>query len=338
MRHILIWLALLAVAPVFVFAQTEIQPYEPDVIAYTMQPETPGPNQSVQLSIDGIGSFVGDAQISWTQDGKQLVSGVGVRTASVTTGPLGSKTVVHVSVRSASQGNFEHNFIIVPSLVNLIWEADTSVPPLFRGKPLFTGGSQVMVVAFPQVVVRGAFISSKALSYQWSLNGDKIPEQSGVGRNTFTFIGDQLKNSESVEVVIQYNGVSVGGGTVTIGVTDPQLVVYERDSLRGELLDTAMVGSNQLTAKEITLQAEPYYFSNSKTVGAIRYTWTLNDDEVTGPDSSRGILTLRQTGSGSGIGNVSVTAQNTNSSQLVQSATATLQLLFGSRGTTTFGL
>jgi len=100
--------------------------------------------------------------------------------------------------------------------------------------------------------------------------------------------------------------------------------------LRGTNYDAAMPQAISLQAKEITLQAEPYYFSvAAKNAGMLSYAWTLNGEDMSGPDTARGILTLRQSGSGAGSANIGVTMQNTNPDQFVQTAAAALQIVFG---------
>ena len=301
----------------------------PAPIQYVVYPEVPGPNQTVNIEAQGVGSFLGDADITWTHDGKTVQSGVGVRTYTFTTGALGQKTTIGISIDS-SQGLFSKTFSFTPSLINLVWEADTTIPPFYLGKALYSAGSSYKVVAFPTVYSGSSRISPNALSYQWSHAGDSVPDQSGLGRYVFTGQGDQLQAGEDVSVDVYYGASKVGTAAVSIPVSDPKIVLYERDALRGAIYDAAMPQAISLQANEITLQAEPYYFSvAAKNAGTLSYAWTLNGEDMSGPDTARGILTLRQSGSGAGSAAIGVTMQNTNPDQFVQTATAALQIVFG---------
>src|SRR3989344_3006939 len=140
-----ILLMLVAGSPGFVQAQSLPAP-----IQYVVYPEVPGPNQTVNIEAQGVGSFLGEADITWTHDGKVVQSGVGVRKYTFTTGALGQKTTVGISIDS-SQGLFSKTFSFTPSLINLVWEADTTVPPFYLGKALYSAGSSYKVVAFPTV-------------------------------------------------------------------------------------------------------------------------------------------------------------------------------------------
>ena len=289
----------------------------------------PGPNQTVNIEAHGVGSFLGEADITWTHDGKVVQSGVGVRKYTFTTGALGQKTTVGISIDS-SQGLFSKTFSFTPSLINLVWEADTTVPPFYLGKALYSAGSSYKVVAFPTVYSGNARINPSALSYQWSHAGDSVQDQSGLGRYVFAGQGDQLQAGEDVSVDVYYGASKVGNAALLIPVSDPQIILYERDALRGTNYDAAMPQTISLKANEITLQAEPYYFSAAaKNAGTVQYAWTLNGEDMAGPDTARGVLTLRQSGSGAGSAAVGVTIQNTNPDQFVQTAAAALQIVFG---------
>ncbi len=312
----------------------------PAPIQYIVSPETPGPNAQVTIEAQGVGTFLGNSTITWSLNGKVVSSGVGVRDFTFTTGSLGTQTRVHVTINSSSEGTLTNDWVFSPSSVNMIWEADTSVPPLYKGKALYSGGSNLKVVAFPSIVVNGKGLPSSSLSFQWTVNDTPATQQSGLGRNSLNFTGDQLQPQEDVAVTVYYGASQVGFGEVIIPATTPQILFYDKDPLRGMLLDSALPSALSLSAKEFTIQAAPYYFANSSLQsGAATYAWTLNDQDTTGPNAAKGMLTLRQTGSGTGSAVIGVTIQNSDSSMLVQAAQAAMQIVFGqSSGTSLFGL
>jgi len=326
----------LSIAPV-ALAQLSVVP---DPVQYIVAPEAPQPGQKVTIAAQGVGGFLGGATITWTKDGKVALSGLGETTFSFTAGALGTQTRVQVRIVSSSQGTITHDFTFLPSLVNLIWEADTSVPPLYRGKSLYTAGSSIKVVAFPTIVVKGVRVPSGSLTMQWFVQDTPAPEQSGLGRTSISFAGDQLQAQETVAVDVYYGANKVARGEITIPTSQPLVLLYVKDPLRGVVYDTVLPTSIALNAKEFTVQAVPYFFSNSSLKNrSVTYGWTLNDDEAVGPNSAKGILTLRQAGVGQGAAQLAVTLQNTESDKFVQTANAVLQLVFGqSSGSSLFGL
>lgn len=311
----------------------------PDPVQYLISPETPGPNQQVRIVAQGIGSFLGDATITWAQNGKTVLSGVGETDFSFTTGALGTQTHIQARVVSSSQGTFTKDFVFFPSLVNLVWEADTTAPPMYRGKSLYSGGSNLKVVAFPLVFINGARVSPNNLSMQWSRSNEAVPSASGIGKTSFSFVGDQLQNQENISVEVYYGASKIGYGQITIPVSNPLLLFYSKDPLRGTLYDAALPAAISLTTKEITVQAAPYFFASSSfKKGALVYSWTLNGEDSVGPDSAKGMLTLRQTGSGQGAAVIGAALQNNEPDKFIQTAQAALQIVFGSSSNSLFGL
>lgn len=312
----------------------------PAPVQYVVAPQIPGPDQTVQIEAQGVGSFLGDANIIWSENGKVVQSGVGSRDFSFTTGALGTQTTVHVEIDSSTEGTLTNDWTFNPSIVDLVWEADTTAPPLYLGKPLYSAGSTVKVVAFPTVIVRGAEVPSSDLSFQWTHDDVAVPEQSGAGDSTFTFTGSELQSSETVEADVYYGANEVGSAEITIPATQPLVVLYDDDPLQGLLTDEALPSALSMTAPELTVQAVPYYFANSSAQnGSLSYTWTLNGDTTTGPQSAQGLLTLRQTGSGTGEAALGVSVQNNDNDKLTQAAQAALNIVFGqSSGSSLFGL
>lgn len=330
-------LLLLGVAP-FAYAQLGVVPAP---VQYIVSPETPGPNQQVSIEAQGVGTFLGDSTITWSKNGKVVLTGVGERVFSFTTGALGVQTSVRVSIQSRTQGTIVQEWLFIPSAINLVWEADTSTPPLYKGKALYSAGATVKVVAYPTIVVNGKALPSNSLSFQWRRKDQPVPSASGVGRNIFNFSGDQLQTEEVIAVDVYYGASKLGSGEVVIPVSAPQIVLYAKDPLRGMLLDSALPTGISLNSKEFTLQAVPYFFdNNSLKNGSAPFVWTLNGDETTGPNATKGVLTLRQTGSGTGSAVIGVSIQNNNDDMLVQAAQSAIQIVFGgsSSESSLFGL
>lgn len=303
---------------------------QPDPIQFLVAPEVPAPGDAVIIEAQGIGTFLGDSTITWQLNGKTALSGLGERKFDFTMGPLGTQASLHIIINSPSKGIITKDFTFLPSLVNMMWEAGTTVPPWYRGKALYSAGSPLTVIAFPQVVLHGATVSANNLTFNWKRNNTPLPQSSGKGRSSITIAGNQLFSGETLSVDVTANGTTLARGEITVPASAPQLVLYQKDPLRGVLYDTALIKSVTLADKEITLQAEPYFFAKESLAdGSLSYAWTLNGNTIAGPDTSRGILTLRQSGSGAGSAALGVQMQNTDPSKFVQSAATALQILFG---------
>ncbi len=309
-------------------------------VEFLVSPQAPGPNENVTIEAQGVGGFLGGAMITWQKDGKTVLSGVGESKYSFITGGTGVQTKIHIDIHSASQGNFTKDYTFVPSNIHLIWEANTSVPPMYRGKALYSAGSQIKVIALPQVVSNGSVVAANRLSYQWNVGGEPVVAASGVGRSVFTYYGNQLNRSENIVLNVSYGGALVGSAAVTLPAVAPGILFYVKDPLRGTLFDQALPSAFSLVGQELTLNAQPFYFANESLGKTVTYAWTLNGQEVTGPDTDRGLLTLRQSGSGQGQSVVGLELQNTDTYKFLQTASAQLQIIFGQQTNSTgaFGI
>lgn len=309
-------------------------------VQFAVAPQTPGPNTEVTIAAQGVGGFLQDAKFVWKKDGVTALSGVGESTYTFVTKDVGVPTRIHVDITSAA-GNFTKDFSFTPANITLLWESDTSVPPLYRGKALYTPGAKIKVVALPQVFVGGGVVSQQALSYQWSVNDNLVSSASGVGRSTFVYYGNQLNKSENVSVTIKYGGESVGSASTVITAAKPFIAFYVKDPLRGVLFDQTLPGVVSLLGQELTLFAQPYYFSNESFGKTLSYAWTLNGEEVTGSDTERGMLTLRQSGAGEGQSSIGLKLENSDDYKFIQNAAAELIVVFGLQAPqngTSFGL
>jgi hypothetical protein len=211
----------------------------PDPIQYIVVPETPGPHETTLVEVQGVGSFLGDATITWSQDGKVVKTGVGERKYVFTTGDLGVPTTVRVSI-SSSQGAFSRSFTFTPAVIHLLWEADTTVPPPYRGKPLYSAGSNLRIVAFPTVYSGNARVTQGALSYQWSYKEDPLTDQSGLGRYSINLTGDQLSDRENVAVDVYYGTKKVARGELSVPASRNSL--YKQSRIISQMPQSA-VGS-----------------------------------------------------------------------------------------------
>lgn len=313
-------------------ASAQVSTAVPAPVQYIVSPQNPGPGQFVYVEVQGVGTFLGNSTITWSVNGKTFSSGVGQRTFSFTTGALGQTTQLDVSIQSSEYGLITHTFTFNPSYVNLTWEGETTVPPFYKGRALMSPGATARVAAFPVAYEGGRAVSPSQLSYQWKVNDQAVPEQSGLGRNSFVLSSNWLHTSETVSVDVVDGNTTLGSASMNVPATAPFIDLYPVDPLRGTLYDFALAGSIRMTAAEETLQAEPFYFSpESFSNGKLAYAWQLNGNDTTGPNAAQGELTLRQTG-GAGSANVSVSLQNTDSTKLLQQASREVSLSFGGTG------
>ncbi len=264
-------MAACAFLPLIASAQSMSLGLQQAPVQYTVTPPAPAPNSPVTIQAAGVGDFIGNSPITWTLDGTVAQTGTGDNIFNFSTGPLGKVITVGVTIESSSYGTIAQTWVFNPSLVNLVWEADTTIPPFYLGKALYSAGSQLTVFAFPEVIQNGMQVPASRLSFQWSRDGNAQVDASGLGRSSFTFMGNQLLQSETVDVDVLSGNTTVAHGEVAVSAVQPKLIFYLRDPLRGILYNAALPGTYTLAGQEVTVHAEPYFFSRTSAArGALR--------------------------------------------------------------------
>jgi hypothetical protein len=78
--------------------------------------------------------------------------------------------------------------------MTLLWQAnDAYVPPFYKGKALLTEGSDVKIVAMPEIKSGSGTINPKNLTYSWKKDYTNDPDGSGYGIHSYVFMSDFLE-------------------------------------------------------------------------------------------------------------------------------------------------
>lgn len=207
-------------------------------------------------------------------------------------------------------------FYLLPAItsaqsVDLIWEADTYVPPFYKGLPLWTNESQANFVAVPHI----PGYNPDTLIYRWSKNRTVLGSLSGVNKRSLSVSDTVL--SEPVEVTIdvfENNGASpLASKSVRLTPTSSKLVVVEDSPLHGLLLNKSVKQEFVLSKDEVTFSAIPFFATvSTRVAGALEYSWATNIGEKRAGNS----VTYRLPEEGSG--SASVTLRSNDSKMIVQ--------------------
>lgn len=265
-------------------------------------PENPGPNETVFTKTNSYSFDINRADISWILNGKTALKGKGEKNFSFKTGDIGSKTSLSVSIINENGISATKNFVFKIADADLIWEALTYTPSNYKGRALASSGSIIKIVAIPHF----AEAASK-LIYEWNLDNKNKPNSSGAGKQTFTFKSADLFESNVVKVkVSNYDRSTVVEKRVNINIISPKIIFYEESPLFGTKYNTALSNNLKLNSGEITLRAEPYYFSNYKSLS---FEWLMNIKKII-PDDFLNILSLRVGEGGSGSSDIKLKVNN----------------------------
>jgi hypothetical protein len=277
-------------------------------LSLSTSPKYPAPNQKVTVSLKSFSTDLNAAQITWYVDGKRVQSGRGIKSIDVTAGAVDSATVIKASI-TTSDSSASQSITIRPALVSLMWQSDSYVPPFYKGKALPGPGSQVKVLAIPQL--KGNSLNQTDYNFEWSINGRVIGEQSGYGRNSIIISIPTIDRNTTLSVhVSNTNGTLNAENTINLKPVRPQVVVYPFSRAIGTRYEQAIGDTIKLNSQENTFSVIPYYINTLQTP---TYTWTMNDKTLS--DQTESFLTLRNNTDEHGTSEISVFARTDSSNQ-----------------------
>lgn len=189
--------------------------------------------------------------------------------------------------------------------VDLLWEAETLVPPLYRGRALPTAGSIVTAFAIPRVSVGGRALSDGELVYTWLMGGDVLPALSGTGKSTAQIRLPVFSSAAAIAVeVATPEGMVLARRTARIETTDVRLQLYEDHPLFGTLFHAAFPATALRPETEMSMVAIPYFAPVEQ--GGLQYAWRINQSSVSADEERPERIHIDASGS-SGIARIQLT-------------------------------
>ncbi|OGF63198.1 hypothetical protein A2662_00940 [Candidatus Giovannonibacteria bacterium RIFCSPHIGHO2_01_FULL_45_33] len=230
------------------------------------------------------------ANYKWFLNGKAVASGLGITSQTFTAGPLGSSMKIDVSLTATDGRVFSKSLTIYIADVDIVLNPLTYTPQLYRGSSLASAAGTVEVYAVPHLFLSGARIAPQNLIYEWSLNGEKLRDQSGPGRNTMIFsLFDSGGTSYSIKVkVSSLSGAISAQKTASIQTAEPKLLFYEMNPLTGRA-GNANVSFGVRGGGNISILAEPYFFDLFSLNRAVM-SWNANGEKFEQPAGKNPLL------------------------------------------------
>lgn len=263
-------------------------------------PDVPGPYQTVTLNLVSYAVDLNHLSITWYENGVLKLSGFGKKQFSFETKGLGVQTSVEARIVYGTS-TLVKTFIIIPSDVDLLWEAaDSYVPPFYRGKALIPSQGLVKIIALPEFEATGGLQNSSGSVYTWKRNYNTVQEASGYGKNVFTFRHNYLNPAEYITVTATNATTNrVAKRSITLGTQSPKIIFYEKDPLEGIKYADALTEGLTVGTSEKTFIAEPYFFSPGTVAASeLTYTWKINGAPVV-PSQIKNQIVLKSGSAGS---------------------------------------
>ena len=270
--------ALFMVAPLFSGAQMQMTGLEDDV-SIEIIPKYPGSNENVIVRIDGATTDMSRAEMTWVLNDKIILKGVGQESINFKTSSAGSVSYINLIIRTKDGGVINKDIVITPADVVLLWEAKTYTPPFYKGKALNSPESGVMITAMPNIIGSdGKKIPSKDLVYKWKVRDGIDSRNSGLGKNTYAIISEKVQAPVLIELEVKsFDERITAEGSVYLRIAEPKILIYKNDPLLGTLFNQAVGDAVDFKGEEMTLRAEPYFFStDSMAKRDLEYSWKMN--------------------------------------------------------------
>ncbi len=290
-----------------------------------MIPENPGPHTQTTVRLTSVEVDLKAANISWFLDGKRAKSGINAHEHTFRTGKIGEQAVLEIAVTADSGQIITKTITIVPQSVSVLSQANTYVPPLYRGKALASPDSSVRLTAVPDVRrASGARIPTRSLMYRWYDGFRSIGE--GVGTQTIVVTAPTPPAQSDIRVIVSDTlGELVAERSFALESQAPSILFYQEHPSRGTLYEHALVAID-LTGEEEVIRAEPLFFSLEDVIS---FKWRLAGAPASADPEDLRLITLRNESGKAGLSILELIAQNTD--KFLQTARRAIGVTFGRR-------
>ncbi len=281
MRKIITFFLILSCLPFFANAQNiNIPNALENEISVAINPNYPKPNQKFTVSLSLYTADLSSAYIIWSKDGKAVAKGFGLTSYPFQAGSDSKLINIEANITLTNGTSFTKKIGISPAGVDLIWEADSYVPPFYQGKTLYPPQGRLKVVAIPNFSFGSSKLKDGDLIFNWSNDSVDFQDQSGLGKNTLLLNGSVTGQNENINVVVTDPTTNTTADAhVTIPTHEPELLFYKIDPYYGIILDRTLTNPYPLTEPELQVLGAPYFLTRDSG-NRVTYNWTLNGNSI----------------------------------------------------------
>jgi len=279
------------------------------------KPEFPKPKELTSVSIESYSYDLQAVNIKWLVNDRLYKEGVGMTTVSLIAPKAGQSSKVEAVVGELTTTSVA----LRPTLIDILWEADTTTPWWYMGRALPVDESNIRATAVPHVG------TTTGLIYNWYKSGKFLSGLSGAGKDSIVTKAPGIYNDYILSVdILDATGAKLGSSGTKITTTYPEVYLYNVSPLLGIKYWSAVVGSNTDTLGiEPTFEVVPYYFALSD-VASLEYKWSMHGVKYT--QKSPSIITLL-----SAAASPRIRIEVTNTKSLLQSASTRITVGIPSR-------
>lgn len=302
---------------------------ESDILVNVI-PSSPAPYEDVDITLNSYAANLDTVLITWSLNSKTISSGIGKKSFSLKAPGAGSETTVKASI-SLAENEIETRIMIRPSVMVLLYQAtDSYVPPFYRGKALPSLGSEIKVVAMPEIKsssASGSFVNSKNMTYAWKKDYSNEVGASGYGKNYFLYTNDYLDETNNISVTaltVDQKYSSEAG--IEIGTAQPKIIFYKNDDTLGTIWENALTNPYKIEETEV-VEAAPYFISPKEILNPrLVWNWYINGNILNILDFRKNIMPLQAQSGISGTSNLKLQIESKD--KIFQTASKEINIEF----------
>lgn len=277
----------------FGYAALEAGAVSPNILI-NVAPPNPAPYENTIITLKSYVNNLDSILISWSLNGKIASSGIGKKSFSATA-PAAGEEITIIATISLPDRTEEAKIIIKPSVMILLWQAnDSYVPPFYRGKAMPSLGSEIKVVAMPEIKGGSGLIPSQNMTYYWKKDYTNSVDGSGYGKNFFIYTNDYLEDLNTISVEARtVDQQSSATASITVEATEPKILFYKKDAGLGTIWQRSLANPHIIQGGE-TVEAIPYFISPKEIQSPILvWSWFINDNRVSLESSRKNLMPLQ---------------------------------------------
>lgn len=245
----------------------------------SISPLYPKPNEPVFITLQSPLYTLSERTITWSSGGEILLEGEGEVRLRIMAPNAGETASVRANISGTD------DFVtatIAPASVDLMWEADSYAPGLYKGRTLPTIGSTVTMQALPHIIRGGAEVPAAQLTFTWRKNGNVIPAASGKGKTMYSFQIGTFQESDVISVSAATADRTIAAeGSATVIPAEPSVHLYFEHPLYGIMYHQALSQTTHIADTEMTFSAIPYFVKASGPDDPkYSYIWRVNRQAV----------------------------------------------------------
>lgn len=305
-------------------------------IDFKISNNNPTPGQTVKITAESYVSDLNSSNITWKVNNVEKAKGVGLTSIDVQAPALGKKIGISITAVTAEGRTMTNTMVLSSGSVDLIIETDGYTPPFFLGKLPLVYQNNYRIIAIPHLAnEKGVEYDPATLVYQWSKDSRAVQDQSGYGRQVFSWKDEIVPRPRIISVkVFARDGSAQAEKFITVEAGSPFIAFYRDDSLYGTLYNQAITSNVNLgKSGEVSVLAVPFGFNNlPASARNLSYTWIINSIKQDSLSANRSI-TLRAPEGTNGRSTIELSVINTE--DILEKAGNGFQAFYSNTGNST---